>query len=396
MKSKIFGGVLLIIGTSLGAGMLALPLVTAAGGYVHSLWLFLATWLLTVFAAFLLLEVTLWLPEESNLISMARATLGWPGRIITWLVYLLLLYSLLSAYISGGGDLLHGILATFNIQSPERLDAFIFTIILGAVIYHDIAVVDWTNRVLMIVKMSAYLLLVILIAPHVHVKNLMGGHLMLLSTAVMVVVTAFGYSVIIPSLRRYFNSDVNALRLTVALGSLGALVCYLIWDLVVQGSVASSGAMGLIHIATSGHATSELTSALSTQLGSEAISDSAHVFTSVCVTTSFLGVSLCLSDFLTDGMQVRRKGWHRWLVMLVTFIPPLAVVLVYPNAFIMGLRYAGIWCVLLLLLIPALMVWSGRYVKKIATGYRVWGGMPVLALSIIVSIALLVYGVTHL
>ena len=32
MKSKIFGGVLLIIGTSLGAGMLALPLVTAAGG----------------------------------------------------------------------------------------------------------------------------------------------------------------------------------------------------------------------------------------------------------------------------------------------------------------------------------------------------------------------------
>jgi len=387
MKSKILGGVLLIIGTSLGAGMLALPLVTAAGGYFHSLWLFLGMWLLTVFAAFLLLEVTLWLPEETNLISMANKTLGRSGRLVTWLVYLLLLYSLLSAYIAGGSDLLHGILLSFHIQTPSWIDSFIFTAILGT---------DWTNRVLMTVKMSAYVILLALITPHVHPQRLLGGHFMLLSSAVMVVVTSFGYSVIIPSLRRYFNSNVNALRLTIALGSVGALLCYLLWDFVVQGSVMSSGPIGLINIATSGHATSELTRALSTQLGSQAISDSAHVFTSVCVTTSFLGVSLCLSDFLTDGLQVRRRGVHRWLVMGVTFLPPFAVVLVYPDAFIMGLRYAGVFCVLLLLLIPALMVWSGRYVKKISGGYQVWGGRSVLLLSIIISFALLIYGMTHL
>lgn len=396
MKNKILGGVLLIIGTSLGAGMLALPLVTAQGGYFHSLWLFMGTWLLTVFTAFLLLEVTLWLPEETNLISMARATLGWPGQLLTWLIYLLFLYSLLSAYISGGSDLLRGILVSFNIHTPNWINSVVFTAILGAVIYHDIAVVDWTNRVLMVVKMSAYLILIILITPHVHVQNLVGGHFMLLSSAVMVIVTAFGYSVIIPSLRRYFNSNVNALRLTIALGSIGALLCYLFWDFVVQGSVASVGPTGLIHIALSGHATSGLTSALSTQLGSQAISDYAHIFTSVCVTTSFLGVSLCLSDFLTDGMQVRRHGWHRWLVMGVTFLPPLAVILMYPNAFIMGLRFAGVFCVWLLLLIPGLMAWSGRYVKRISHGYQVWGGRTVLLLSIIVSSALLVYGVKYL
>ncbi|MCB1827693.1 MAG: tryptophan/tyrosine permease, partial [Coxiellaceae bacterium] len=241
MKSKIFGGVLLIVGTSLGAGMLALPLVTAAGGYGHSLWLFLATWLLTVFAAFLLLEVTLWLPEETNLISMARATLGLPGQLLTWFIYLLLLYSLLSAYISGGSDLLQGILASFHIKTPDWVDSIIFTAILGGIVYHDIKVVDWTNRLLMIVKMSAYVILVLLILPHVHLHHLAGGQFMLLSSAVMVVVTAFGYSVIIPSLRRYFNSNVSALRLTIALGSFGALLCYLLWDFVVQGSVSSGG-----------------------------------------------------------------------------------------------------------------------------------------------------------
>ena len=170
------------------------------------------------------------------------------------------------------------------------------------------------------------------------------------------------------------------------------MLCYLFWDFVVQGSIASSGPMGLINISLSGQATSKLTAALSTELGSEAVSASAHVFTSVCVTTSFLGVSLCLSDFLTDGMQVRRQGWHRWLVMMTTFLPPLGVVLVYPGAFIVGLRYAGVFCVLLLLLIPALMVWSGRYVKKMAKGYQVSGGASALLLSIIISTALLIYG----
>jgi tyrosine-specific transport protein len=396
MKSKIFGGVLLIVGTCLGAGMLALPLVTAAGGFVHSLWLFLGIWLLTVFAAFLILEVNLWCPEDSNLISMARATLGWPGQMVTWLVYLLLLYCLLSAYISGGSDLLHSIFSAFHLQTAVWFDSVLFTFLLSLIVYRDIATVDWANRTLMVVKMTAYLALVILIVPHVHVQYLEGGHYALLSGAVMVVITAFGYSIIIPSLRRYFDGNVNALRLTIALGSVAALLCYLFWDFVVQGSLMTQGEMGLIHMAVSGHATSQLTSALSVQLGSAVISEAAHVFTAVCVTTSFLGVALCLSDFLTDGMRMGRRGWQRFLVIVTTFLPPLLLVLIFPGAFISGLRYAGIFCVFLLLLVPALMVWSGRYIKKMAVGYQVWGGGFALLLAALASIALLIYGARHL
>ena len=396
MKGKILGGVLLIVGTCLGAGMLALPLVTAAGGFGHSLWLFLGVWLLTVFAAFLILEVNLWCPEDSNLISMARSTLGWPGQVVTWLVYLLLLYSLLSAYISGGSDLLHSIFSAFHLKTATWFDSVLFTGLLGAIVYRDIATVDWANRTLMAIKMSAYLMLVVLIMPHVHVKYLAGGHYALLSGAIMVVITAFGYSIIIPSLRRYFDSNVNALRLTIALGSIAALLCYLFWDFSVQGSLMTLGETGLIHMAASGHATSELTRALSVQLGSAAISDAAHVFTAVCITTSFLGVALCLSDFLTDGMRMKRGGWQRGLVIVTTLLPPLCLVLISPGTFISGLRYAGVFCVLLLLLVPALMVWSGRYVKKMATGYQVWGGGFALSLAMIASVALLIYGVGHL
>jgi len=392
MGSKILGSVLLIVGTSLGAGMLALPVVTAAGGYWHSLWLFFGIWLLTVFTAFLLLEVNLWLPERTNLISMAKSTLGTFGQIITWLTYLLLLYSLLSAYIAGGSDLLHNVLQLFRIDSPPWLDATLFTFVLGAVVYNGIKVVDWTNRGLMAIKLTAYVILIILVTPYVKFQNLEIGHFPLLSSAIMVVITSFGYSIIIPSLRTYFDSNVAALRITVALGSLIVLICYLAWDFVVQGSLVSGGAQGLIHMAVSGHATSDLTIALSTQLHNARISKAAHIFASVCITTSFLGVSLCLTDFLADGFHVAKVGLARWGIMGGAFLPPLIIVLFYPAAFIIGLRYAGVFCVLLLMLIPGLMAWSGRYMKNMASGYQVWGGKTILLGSIIISALLLVYG----
>lgn len=395
MKSKFIGGVLLIVGTSIGGGMLALPMAAAAGGFFHSMLLFLGAWLVTVLAAFYILEANLWLPEGTNLVSMAKVTLGKAGQLVTWFAYLLLLYSLLSAYIAGGTDLLHNLLLLAHINSPRWLAAALFVIILGAVLYYGVRAVDWANRGLMSTKLIAYFLLVVLITPHINVSTLQGGQVLLLSGAVMVVITSFGYATIVPTLRSYFKSNVNALRLTIAIGSLVPLICYLLWDMVVQGSIASNGAHGLIHMAGSSHAVSDLTTALSTRLNSQTISGLTHFFTSICIATSFLGVSLCLSDFLTDGLKIGRSVSGRFFIVGLTLLPPLAIILFYPDAFIMGLSYAGIFCVVLLMLLPALMVWSGRYVKKMANGYEVMGGKLFIIFEIVIAITLLVFATVH-
>ena len=397
MLSKVLGGSLLIVGTAIGAGMLALPVATAAGGFYHSWILFLGVWLYTVFAAFLMLEVNLWLPPDTNLVSMAKATLGRVGEIATWFCYLFLLYCLLSAYSAGGSDLLHSLFLLANWQTARWLDSIIFVTLLGSIIVYGIRAVDFANRGLMIVKLGSYTFLIALVVPHVDINKLEGGQFHMLGSALMVVVTSFGYSVIIPSLRTYFNSNVNMLRLTIALGSLISLVCYLLWDLAVQGTVGASGPAGLISIASSGHTASQLTQALSQQANGH-ISELAHVFTSVCMTTSFLGVGLCLKDFLRDGIHAHEKNRQRhpiW-VPLLTFAPPLGIVIIYPKLFIMGLTFAGILCVLLLILIPSLMAWSGRYVKKIATGYQVWGGRTLLAIEIIISVTILILAAFHI
>ena len=74
-------------------------------------------------ANFYILEANLWLAglwllENTNLISMARITLGEVDQLIICITYLLLSYTLLAAYISGRTDLIHNLLSLINIPTP--------------------------------------------------------------------------------------------------------------------------------------------------------------------------------------------------------------------------------------------------------------------------------------
>src|SRR3990167_981007 len=104
--ARYLGGFLLIVGTSIGCGMLALPVATAHIGFWHSIIYLFFCWFIMTTGALLILEVNHRLPAGSNMVSMAQSTLGVCGKIIAWITYLVLLYALLSAYISGGSDIL--------------------------------------------------------------------------------------------------------------------------------------------------------------------------------------------------------------------------------------------------------------------------------------------------
>ncbi|MBV9575716.1 MAG: tryptophan/tyrosine permease [Gammaproteobacteria bacterium] len=394
MDFKLIGSVLLIVGTSIGAGMLALPIATAQLGFAGSLILLLICWFVMTAGAFLLLEVNLWLPQNSNLISMAKATIGSGGQLLSWLTYLLLLYSLLCAYIAGGSDLFHHLFVTRSIAIPAWVSTIIFTIVFSSVVYMGIHVVDYVNRGLMVIKFSAYILLIILLVPVITSVNLQAGDFnnITSATAITVTITSFGYAAIVPSLRIYFAGDVHKLKKAIILGSLVPLLCYIAWDAVIMGVIPLQGTHGLGVLLHSDNSTSDLVNTLNTYTTKSSITFCVKLFTSICVLTSFLGVSLCLTDFLADGLQLERKGKNNLFIHLMTFIPPLVIVLFYPKAFIQALEYAGIYCVILLILIPAWMAWRGRYHKQLAKGFKVAGGKALLVFLMIFSIAMIIWG----
>lgn len=398
MNSKLVGGILLIVGTTIGAGMLALPMATAEVGFFGSMIMLISCWAVMTACAFLFLEVNLWLPPNTNLISMAGATLGRTGQIITWGVYLLLLYSILSAYIAGGGDLFHYVLAAGGIPLSSHLSIILFTLILGFIVYLGIRSVDYVNRGLMFGKLGAFLLLVLFILPFITPQHLHAGDLkhFFAPTGISVTAVAFGSLVIIPSLRTYFGDDVKNLRRAIFIGTLIPLFCYIIWDMVIMGIIPldnEGSVTGLKQIMHSTNANSDLVATLTSLLKRDTVTVLTKFFTAICMVTSFLSVSLSLSDFLADGFRIPKKGLWNLAVFGATFLPPLVIVLFYPGLFIRGLTYAGIGCFILMVLWPPLMAWRGRYHQLIPariddqglSSYQVGGGRILLG-------ALLIFG----
>ena len=104
--------------------------------------------------------------------------------------------------------------------------------------------------------------------------------------------------------------------------------------------------------------------------------------------TAFLGVSLCLISFLSDGLNMNQKGAQGLGLFLLTFAPPLIMVIYCPGIYINALNYAGFFCVILLLLLPALMSYFGR--KHFKSPFLVPGGRVSQYIVILSSIILLV------
>lgn len=381
---KLLGGIFLIAGTCIGGGMLGLPIVTAQSGLLPATLLFVGCWILMAYTALLTLEVTLCFPKNSHIMTMAQKTLGKFGKLTVWTVYLLFLYSLVAAYISGGQDLLAGLLANMGIKIPLWFAGLCFVFVFGSIVVGGVKHVDLFNRLFMAGKLTALLLLMVFISTHVSHENFTQSNFKYLLPAMTVAITSFGFSVIVPTLRYYFHDDIKKLRWAILIGSFIPLVCYTAWLAVIFGTVPFSGKNSLSELINAAQPLTQLLASITYYVSSKAINVLAEVFTSICMLTAFICVSLALFDYLADGLNSSREILSNVMVTLATFLPPFLVTVFYPKAFIMFLSLAGVFCILLQALLPAMMAWSCRYVKKMHAPYLVAGGRLALIFSIVV------------
>ncbi len=357
---KLFGGILLVTGTSIGGGLLALPVVTAADGFYVTTLCLIVIWLLMTVGAVYILELSMALPVGTNLISMAKQTLGKPGALVMWSGYLCLTYCLLSAYTAGAADIVVALLNSVSIKLNSMIATLVIIMMISLIILRGIGFVDQINRAIMLTKLIFLSLIIFILSPHVNLISLSLHHQFSL-IVLPIIATAYGYGIIIPSLVDYFERDVSQLKLVLLVGSLLPLLFYVAWELVIVGVLPPDGIYSLIYIAKADHSTKLLISALHHIDSSILLKIIISLFTTICVFTSFLAVALSLYDFLFDGLNLQRETYqHRIIVHVLAFLPPLVLTLTAPNLFIKGLNYAGIFCVIILVLLPVLMKKSAK------------------------------------
>lgn len=389
MKNRSLGGVLLIAGTTIGAGMLAMPLVCTALGFITTVLLLVSLWGLTTYSALLLVEVQQYAEPGVGLTTLANRYLGRTGYWITQSALLGLLYSLTAAYLTAGGEQLaaqlsHG--SGWSVTPPQG--TLLLTVVTAGLVSGGARFVDSSNRLLFSLKMVVLLLMLLLITPWVHSSHLLAvpQHSRSLLTAIPVLFTAFGFHATLHSVLNYLEGDVRQWRYVVLAGSTIPLVCYLAWQWAIQGLLDQPYFLTVLADLPN---LSGLMQALQNSGVPPRIDSAVRLFAALALATSLLGVTLGLFDHWCEPFQPSNSRYSRLKAGLCTFLPPLGFALAYPEGFMLALGYAAMALAILALLLPAALVWKIRQQEQPAP-YRVRGGSCALWLLLLCGVLMFI------
>lgn len=383
-RGKMMGSVFIVAGTTIGAGMLALPLTSAGLGFPTSVALMVGIWLLMSYTGLLMLELHQHVPVTATLHGLAEEFLGWKGRLTATIAMLFLLYALCAAYIAGGGALMQDRVIGHLPAAPEFIGVLVFTLIIGLVVSLGTSKVDIINRILFVLKLIVLAVTMVMLTPQVSGGNLFDLPVEqgLLIAALPVIFTSFGFHSCIPSLVRYVNKDMAALRKIILIGSSLPLIVYIIWQALSFGAVSQQGLMANSNLPN-------FVRSLASVVEARWVEGAITLFADLALATSFLGVSLGLFDFLAEKFKRPNNKRGRMQTGLLTFIPPLIFAMFYPQGFIMALGYAAIALVVIAIILPVMMVRKARATAG-ETAYQVGGGS--IGLNIALLIGALVIG----
>ncbi|MBO0213695.1 amino acid permease [Vibrio sp. Vb2880] len=382
MKSKLLGSTLIIAGTTIGAGMLALPLASAGIGFSTSLMIMFALWAMMAFTALLMVEIHQYADKDATLHTLAKQILGRKGKWVATFAMLFLFYALCAAYIAGGGAQFTsriGELTGLEVSGPTG--TLIFTLIVAAVVTIGTGTVDRVNRLLFAGKMVAMVMVLTFLAPNVSQSYLLSMPLGqgLVIASIPVIFTSFGFHGSIPAIVNYLDGHTPSLRKAIVIGSAIPLIIYVFWQIVTLGVVSQPQLVENAGL-------SALIGTLSQTVHQSNLGNVIGIFADLALLTSFLGVSLGLFEFMGDTIRKKDGNMNRMVASLATFVPPLMFALFYPQGFIMALGYAAIALAVLAIFLPLMMVSRVRRQSKEGTYYQVMGGTPALAITGVVGI----------
>lgn len=357
--NRQIGSVFIVVGTEVGGGILALPILMAQVGFLLGSLIMLVAWVSMTYTALLLCEINLAFEDGISFAGMAEKTTGSLGGTVVWISFLLLLYMIMVAYISAAGSSLNVTLGV-----GVKLTSLIFVVLLGSFVVMGTVAVDWVNRLLLTTKLFLLLFVCILLVPHVKLSHLAVAPFLtpiVTLAAIPVFVTSFTSHLIIPTLRTYLYSNVKVLTRVIIIGSLIPLFLYIIWVLGVLGVVPFIGhdSFAVLFSHTKEANVGDILRLLKANLNSRLFYSPISIFSNISVITSFLGVSLALYGFMIDGFRLKRVKsllTRNAIAVILTFVIPLIIIWFFPNLFIKALGFVGLCCAVLLVIMPFFMI----------------------------------------
>ncbi|WP_024561922.1 tryptophan permease [Franconibacter helveticus 513] len=385
---SVWGGIIIIAGTIIGAGMFSLPVVMSGAWFFWSLLALGFTWFCMLHSGLMLLEANLNYRIGASFDTMTKDLLGKGWNAINGASVAFVLYILTYAYISASGSIIQHTLGEMAISFPARMAGLLFALAVAFIVWLSTRAVSRITAIVLGAKVITFFLTFGSLLGHVQpavLFNSAEAHASYTPYLLMTLpfcLASFGYHGNVPSLMKYYGKDPRTIVRCLTGGTLIALGLYVVWLLATMGNIPRPG---FIAIAQQGGNIDVLVGALSGVLHSRSLDLLLIVFSNFAVASSFLGVTLGLFDYLADLFGFDDSPFGRFKTVLLTFAPPMLGGLVWPNGFLYAIGYAGLAATIWAAIVPALLANASR--KRFGSPhFRVWGGKGMIVLILLFGV----------
>lgn len=327
---------LIVTGYMVGAGILALPINIGPAGLLPALFGAFAVWfLMTCTGLIIARHPFLAENQDADLPTLFESVLGMAGKWFSVGANLIILYGLLVAYLAGVSSVA---INSFNVGLPEWAVMLVYFCMATLLASLGDAVLRRGNAILMTLMWLLYGALLIMVVPHLRGIDVMAEDLTFFSSGLPILVVAFNFHNVVPTLCRVLDHDRKIITQTIWLGSGIGMIMTLVWTVAVILTLPMESTSG-VDIISAFKAGNPATVPLNKLIGSRLFVDASIAFAVVAMTTSYMGTAVSLLSFLKDvaGHKVRSRS----VLWGLTFMPPLAVGMIYPDIFLKALNIVG-------------------------------------------------------
>lgn len=384
-KPSLLGGTMIIAGTLIGGGMLAIPIATSGLWYYRSLFVLIYSGFCMAISGLMLVEANLHYPNGASFDTMVKGLLGKRWNFITGISITFVLYTLVYAYITIGGGITNGFLDEItNTQTNyQPLGGLIFCLILAFCVWASTKAIDRASTILIIAMVVSFLAMITGLIKNINPDLLSNITTSINETsgtedsywkyfvfALPVCVTSFCFHGTAPSMVLYYKKDSKLIQKSVIFGSLIAFSIYVLWLTVIQGNLPREE---FITISRADDDVMAMLSKLGDTISINILKQLVNFFTYFAIISSFLGASLGLFDYIADLLNIKNTRLGRLKTATITFLPPLVASFLFPYGFVTAIGYVGVAAAIWSIIVPALMVLKSRK-KYPNASYKVFGG----------------------
>ena len=367
---KLIGGVILVAATTIGSGMLSLPMVLAKLGLLPSICLMIFIWLVMYHSALVNVELNLNSGRGTPLSTLARKISGKNAELISAVSFKALSYSLLAVFIYAGSSVLQKLILNYaNIEYSFITVATFYTFCSALILLLPLKIIDYANRVLFIGLLVVIFIFVLVIAAFVKIESVNAlvfqtniSDIRAWEIVLPVVFTSFGFQVIFHTLTDYCEKNPVTLEKAFFYGSLIPTFVYIVWTISTIAVIHSHNPIFYEQIIHGKVEVGEVIKELGKISKWEFLELVSWLISSLAIVTSVIGVGLGLTQTISNMIEpkVSHSYGRKVLGVFGSLIPAYFIAIKVPNAFIAVLGFAGMILTVIAILMPIYLFYKAK------------------------------------